>query len=269
MPKYEGKRDTLWWLWPEDIVIIGIDTDDGPEHPLWDPRVTLELDPNFVASIASVGVLQPVGIAKEGNRFVCVFGRQRIRACRALNETRVSMDMDREFQVPTVIGPKTMDENMMAKQIVENELRQDDDLRTKLVKLQRYLDHGGTEKTAAMVFGKKRQTIERWVKFMGLAAPLQERVFRGELSVSQALRVAGKSHKSQLQAAKDLQKAKRGRPPGPSRKTLESFVEEAATGTVDKGFIQGVRFAIGKVSAEEAGVQEVMEQIKKAKRRKK
>jgi hypothetical protein len=263
MPKYEGTSDKYYNLWPEDLVIIGLDTDDGPEHPLWDRRIHLELIPEFVRSVAAVGVFTPVDCIKDGDKIVCVFGRQRIKAARKINADLIKQGKKKTCHVPTIIHAKAMESNLVSKQIAENELRQQDDLRCRIEKLQRLFDHGGDATDACMVFGKKRQTIDRWVAFMGLAHPLQERVFSGDMSVSQALKYAKKPRKDQVWAAKHVKKAKRGRPGGPSRKTLERFVEEAATGTVDKSFLEGVRFAIGKVSAEEAGVQE---ELKKAKR---
>jgi hypothetical protein len=41
MPKQalDGTRINAFGMEPKDLVIVGFDTDDGPEHPLWDERV--------------------------------------------------------------------------------------------------------------------------------------------------------------------------------------------------------------------------------------
>lgn len=42
----DAPRKQYWLLNPENLVIIGLDTNDGPEHPLWDTRIKLPIDKN-------------------------------------------------------------------------------------------------------------------------------------------------------------------------------------------------------------------------------
>ena len=75
---------------PEKLILI---TDK--DHPMYDPRVELPLDPDLVASIKKFGVKQPVhvlldGKEKGGHPHVLVAdGRQRVKACREANRQLV------------------------------------------------------------------------------------------------------------------------------------------------------------------------------------
>lgn len=76
---------------PDTLLIIGLDTNDGPEHPLFDPSVRLPLDESFVKSIKESGVLEPVLVWKDGEengkpRVFILAGRDRTRAAREVKK---------------------------------------------------------------------------------------------------------------------------------------------------------------------------------------
>lgn len=61
VPEPVGEAGTVKLYMPEDVVIIGKDTADGAEHPLYDDRVHKPLDPAKVANVKKFG---PVGYVK-------------------------------------------------------------------------------------------------------------------------------------------------------------------------------------------------------------
>jgi len=83
----------IFFMNPHDLTIVGADLNadgkiDGPEHPLYDPRVDLNRDamPQFkalVADVAANGVRQPIICRKNGDQLEVAEGRQRTFAARA------------------------------------------------------------------------------------------------------------------------------------------------------------------------------------------
>jgi hypothetical protein len=98
----DAKRGNLFLVPPEDITIIGLDTEDGPEHPLFDERVLLPVDEALARNIAIHGVIEPVVIRKNGDDVIEVIdGRQRVRSARLANE-RLEAEGKEPVLVPVV-----------------------------------------------------------------------------------------------------------------------------------------------------------------------
>lgn len=66
-----GRGDTLNFR-PEDLKVI---TD--AKHPLYDARVERPVDEAMVLSIMSLGIIEPLVIARDGESVYVVDGRQR------------------------------------------------------------------------------------------------------------------------------------------------------------------------------------------------
>jgi len=86
---------------PNDAVIIGLDTNDGPSHPLYDGESNaaplLESDVLFTMEH---GVIQPVSARRDGKRILIVFGRGRTRQLREANKR---LPADRKWLLPVQI----------------------------------------------------------------------------------------------------------------------------------------------------------------------
>src|SRR5262245_22861414 len=76
---------------PSVVIIIGLDTDDGPTHPLFDGESNdaplLEADVQFTYEH---GVLQPVSCKRDGKNLLVVYGRGRTRQLREANKRRIA-----------------------------------------------------------------------------------------------------------------------------------------------------------------------------------
>jgi ParB family chromosome partitioning protein len=268
-----AKRGTVFIMDPEDIVVIGHDTEDGPEHPLWDERASWPASQELKASIISEGIIQPVAARKcVGGVVECVVGRQRVKAAREANKELAKAGKEL-VQVPVMLkrGP---DEAMMDAVVSENEIRRDDDVSTKAAKLVRYLSHGRTEAEAAVKFGVSRQTISNWLTLSEASPELRAAVDAGEMNASAATKLAKLPRQEQAKAVaenkgKKVSKAdaeRMAKGDGPSkpkgrlvRKLLDSrrqtFIEDLGearwlSGSEDyeAGFLAGIRWMLGELS---------------------
>ena len=62
------RRDDFLWFNPDNIVVVGVDT-DGKGNALHEPdRAKMKLDEGMVLNILKNGVLQPITVRKNGNK---------------------------------------------------------------------------------------------------------------------------------------------------------------------------------------------------------
>src|ERR1044071_4250279 len=78
----EAPRGTHYYADPDDLVIIGLDTDDGPEHPLYDPRIKGDISEPEIRNVEYFGIITPVQVRRYDNRLEVVNGRGRVRKAR-------------------------------------------------------------------------------------------------------------------------------------------------------------------------------------------
>ena len=180
MPKqaFDAKRFTGFWFDPDDLVIIGLDTDDGPEHPLFDERVRLPVSQELVADVKVLGVTSPIKVRKipgDPKRAEVVFGRQRVRAARQANED-LAANRKAKIRVPALPFRTDDDKNLLGIAISENEHRQPDDPITRASKAARFISMGASNKEAGIRFGVTEKTIRQWLRLLELDKKVQQAV---------------------------------------------------------------------------------------------
>jgi ParB family chromosome partitioning protein len=186
---------------PEELTIIGLDTKDGKEHPLFDERVYLPLDEGLVRNIMVFGVLEPALVRKNGPLTEVIDGRQRVRAAREANR-RLSEQGAETVAVPCFC--KRGDEQQIMGVMLSTFIRQDDTALAKARKCQRYLDTGKSEADAAIVYGVGTQTIKGWLALLDLAPAVQRAVQSGQIAAGAALALGDLPHVEQAEKLAEL-----------------------------------------------------------------
>lgn len=199
----DGTRLNAFGMDPNDLVVIGYDTDDGPEHPRYDERAQLPLDEPTILSMMVEGVLEVVLVCKNGDVVEVVDGRQRVKNAREANKRR-----KKEGQPPILVPcmvRKGDDASLMGVGIIANELRQDDPLSVKAAKLQRYLAlRPGCEKEAAIRFGVSTQTIKNWSRLPDLDPKVVKAIEDKRIPESGGYALADLSRDEQKEALEKL-----------------------------------------------------------------
>lgn len=198
----DAPRSNLFLMEPEDLIIIGLDTDDGEEHPLYDQRVKLPLDMNMARNIAIHGVIQAVNARKDGEDIQIVEGRQRVRAAREANKI-LAKEGKESIRVPVKLE-RGKDHTMFGIMVSANEHRQDDTPMAKAQKLARYLAMGRTEEEATVMFGVTLQTIKNWTVLLDLDTKVQKAVEEGKLSAHSAAGLAALPRTEQREKLTEL-----------------------------------------------------------------
>jgi ParB family chromosome partitioning protein len=267
-----GSRLNAFLMDPDDLVIVGLDTPDGPEHPRYDERVHLPVDEALVNSLKFRGNKVAVLVCKitdsAGNtRAEVVDGRQRVRCGRVANK-----QLTAEGKTPIrlkVMVERGSDKDLFGVLILTNELRQNDGPLQKAEKLQRCLEMGYTEAEAAVTFGVSEQTIRDWLILLELDPAVRNAVEARTLSATAAVKLGKLDKKRQrdelaallqrgpvtAKAAGHAVKASNAKAngtaapnPAPSKRVLRKLVEAnkaAASPALSGDFIRGLRFALG------------------------
>jgi ParB family transcriptional regulator, chromosome partitioning protein len=268
----QAERIKAWSIDPNNLVIIGHDTEDGPEHVLYDERINLELDEGLIRNIMIYGVLEPVLARPHGDAedqvLEVIDGRQRILAAREANE-RLAKEGKEIARVPFIVK-KGEAHRVFGMCISANENRRDDDPLSRALKVQKYLDMSRSEQEAAVAFGVSVQSINNWLRLLELAEEVQEAVKKGEISANAAAPLADLPHDQQVKAlakagrqarkdkrdkptAKDTNKVVKNKVQAPPKRLLRQIIEtedeEAEVHLLDPNFVQGIAYALGIVKA--------------------
>ena len=176
---------------PIKVQIIGLDTPDGPEHPLWDERINLPVPESMILSAMAIGIRQTITVTVvDGTPFV-VDGRQRVRAARLANERLRSLG--EPPLLVTVAGEsakKVAPELLQTTMVALNEIRQADDILIKAAKAGRMLARNIPTAKVAIAFGVTEQCIRDWSLLEGLHEEVREAVRVGQISASAARELA-------------------------------------------------------------------------------
>lgn len=198
-----GKRLNAFGMFPEDLTIVGLDTDDGPEHPAYDERIHLPLSEPFVLNVERFGVLEDVLVRKNGPRVEVLVGRQRVRAQREVNARRAKLGLEPR-RIRVNIRQAASDAEVVAVIVSENEHRRQDDPIVRAKKAARIISFGGNEEDVALAFGITKPHAKNLLGLLDLDTAVQKLISSGELKWSAAIQLRDLTRKEQVVEAKKL-----------------------------------------------------------------
>lgn len=255
---FDAPRNSIYVFGPDDVVVVGIDTNHGPEHPQYDERNSLPVAEGDIRSVLTHGNLDPIEICPPkcniDGKPVVNDGRQRVKRARiAVNRqkeyrSKIEYGLTLE-QLADEIGdvtPETLaiwlkteiklqatvaklgDAQLGARAIARNAIRSDDTMLAKARRAKRHIDvEGGTVESAALAFGVTTKAIEQWLKVATSPAKIQKAVEEGKISATAALKLA-QSNADPVEQDKLLEQAVA------ASKTTAKEIKRAATAAVER-----------------------------------
>lgn len=209
-----GTRVDGFLMDPNELVIVGLDTEDGPEHPLYDPKIKRALNEPRVLNVMRYGVKKNVVVRKNGDRAEVVDGRTRTRWAREASK-RLRERGEEPIRVPVSVV-RCDDEEAHDLMVCLNEVREDEDPIERAKKLERLKSRGRSDAEVAVVFGIAEKTVKSSLSLLDLNADVQRRVASGELGLGETARLAKIPREKQTKAAEDRVAARdRGERPSP------------------------------------------------------
>jgi ParB family transcriptional regulator, chromosome partitioning protein len=146
------------------------------------PREGFDEEPmqELTASIEAVGVLQPIVVRPNGERYQIVMGERRVRAARTAGLDRI----------PAIIRT-TEDDQLLRDALLENVHREDlNPLEEAAAYEQLLLDFGITQEELAARLGRSRPVIANAMRLLRLPGSVQRRIAAKTLSAGHARAVA-------------------------------------------------------------------------------
>lgn len=266
------KRGNTFYANPEDIFIPGVD--DGEEHFLTDEdRRKRRPNPRMVKNMMIFGNIQPVIVAKEGDRVICVAGQRRLLAAREAN-----VQLQAEGKEPISVEVKVKrgtPADLYGVYLSENEHRQGESVLSKARKAEKLREMGRVDEEIEVVFDVTSQTLRNWNVLLELDHRVQQMVDDGLLSADAAVGLRKLSHNDQYAKAQELLKESGGKKPSrrdvdtkvdpdairpPSKKLVLKLIDayedhDEAGDHFTKDFVRGMKYARGLISAADAGVE--------------
>jgi hypothetical protein len=204
------KVDTLYSVDPVEVVIVGLDTQDGVEHPLYDERIHLPILDTFKANISALGVSVPVICRAIAGKLIAVDGRQRIRALREINAIQTAQG---EPALSLPVRVIAVDDNVsVATAISLNTHRFAENVMDLAEKAMRNHNRGISKADLSNSLGVSEQQLNRLIRLAANGTPdLKNAVRTGLIVPTAAYGLAAKSAEVQnaaVQAAKSGKKIK-------------------------------------------------------------
>jgi ParB family chromosome partitioning protein len=135
---------------------------------------------DLTTSIEAVGVLQPIVVRRDGERYQIVMGERRVRAARAAGLQRI----------PAIVRT-TEDDQLLRDALLENVHREDlNPLEEAAAYEQLLLDFGVTQEELAARLGRSRPVIANALRLLRLPGSVQRRIAARTLSAGHARAVA-------------------------------------------------------------------------------
>jgi len=223
-------RGNLFYVYPEDINIPGIDYECGPGDILYNPRNLMDVSEELVTSIIAIGILEPIGVKKDADGLLhVVYGNQRVRAAREANNRLTEAGQER-IKVPCLppIRGNTEDEIGEMK-IAENEIRKESSPLVKAEEAALQLRRkNGNIKEAARAFGVTEQYFKELLTLREASPEVKEAVQNGELSAGAAAEVAKLSPAKQKERLRTV--IKEGGTIGAAKHNVKKATGKAAEG---------------------------------------
>lgn len=193
---------------PEDLIIIGLDTDDREEHPLFDERAHFAANQALVSNILVYGIQHPVLVRKEAGQMYVVDGRQRVKAARIAAQRSTEAG---EYAVKVPIRESKGDDKRVAGIMVStNEQRREDTALDKAFKAARLLDLVGNEEEVCLAFGRSKTTIRNWLSLAAADTRIHAAIKAQTLSTQAGVELSKLPREEQVEQLAKLQSAMTG-----------------------------------------------------------
>ncbi len=146
----------------------------------------------LAASIKQLGVIQPITVKKQGDKYIIISGERRWRASQMVGLK----------ELPAYVRDVD-DENLHAMALVENIQRQDLNAIEIALGMQRLIEECNlTQEEMAEKVGKKRSTVSNYMRLLSLPSEVQLALKEGIITMGHAKAIAGIDPERQLWALK-------------------------------------------------------------------
>ena len=257
----QGKRGTIFRLDPDELVIIGLDTDDGPEHPLYDASIKRPLNEATVQDIMLRGVQHAVTGRKNGDRVEVVLGRDRTRHAREAKKRLLEKGV-RDFRIKVEVKRYASDLDMRLDMRSENYHRRVIDAITRAKDMAEDERMGASDEALMIAYNLPNiPSVKKAKSYLDLDKEVQDSIRNGDISATEALRLVGLPREEQKVALKRkvvekaVRKAAKAAGEMPKKAPDKDVIRAVATWPHMKPDVKaGILWAIGDIDSDQAAL---------------
>lgn len=198
IPAKNATHVDLWVCPPESLTV-----ETNKTSPFYDERIENPVDEALVQSIMMRGVLKPVLVIRDGDRFVVDDGRQRVRACTEANK-RLRKAGKPEHKVGYIVKRVGSAEAGIIGLSAAGNIHVTNTPIQRARKALRMEEAGATRDEIAVDFGVTRQCVDNWLTLLDCAAPIQKAVDEGRVGESVARKLAGLDREKQREVFDEM-----------------------------------------------------------------
>lgn len=255
----KAKQTKGFMVDPDELVIIGLDTEDGEQHPLYDASIKKPLNETTVQNIMLNGVLQDVTCRKNGDKLEVVLGRDRARYGREAKKRLLAKGV-KEFKIPVKVKRYGSDLEMRLALRSENYHRREIDKIAMAKDMVADQKLGASDEDLMVAYKLPSvQVVKKTLSYLDLDKEVQSSIQSGDISATEALRLVGLSREAQKNEVKKkivekaVKKAAKAAGEMPKKAPDKDYVRAVAKWTLMKPDVRaGMLWAIGDITAEEA-----------------
>lgn len=180
----DGVRGTLWYFTPDELTIVGHDTDEQ-EHELCDHasnKFPAEQYAEYAAFMRLHGIVKPIVFRRDGERILVVDGRTTTRVARVVaplwEQDRRAEGIkgeDAKLRIPAVVRRGTAEELFCASRAA-NRRRPEDSALDQARDVARLTNNGVPEEQAAVKLGLPLSRVRQLLAVLELSPKVQRRI---------------------------------------------------------------------------------------------
>lgn len=255
---------------PSEFTIIGLDTPHGEDHPLYDARIKIELDPDVTAgfrrSVKHGLKIDPVRVKVVDGVLQVTNGRQRIRHLRVIEEEQIKAGMSEKELVEIFFMVETGDDKELFAQSRSLNVHVDSDIATRAWEFKRLSGYKTPDEIAELC-GVSIATVKNGLGYLTLTEEVKEAVAAGEITSTAVLPLIGLPKEDQAQLlAEAKEEAKQGEKPTAERMKRKVAEKKGTTVNTPKDKIERatkVLYVLSGLAKKEMTKERLLEDIDK------
>lgn len=201
--------------------VIRVDKIDISDFNVRQTELDKEIE-RLAESIEDIGILQPIVVYRDGDRYKLIIGQRRYRAFKKLGKN----------EIPALITTVDDEREAVIKSLSENINRLEINYRDKMRLAGALLSKLGNPEKVADYLGVVEQTVRNYLGYAGVPETIKERVDEGKLSATTARRIVKRitDEKKAIEVAEKIKELKRSE----DRLTVIEVAEENPDKTIEE-----------------------------------
>lgn len=174
---------------PEELVIQGLDTKAGKDHPLYDLTSRHQIDEALLADIMANGVRDAVKVRKDGDKAELIDGRRRVIHAREANKRLAKRGQD-PILIPVHVVKVASDKDATLLMMSSNSFSLAEDPVDRAEKAAKAIARGATEEEVGLALGVDAPAVKNILRLCDCSEKVKQAVREGVIPTTSAIKMS-------------------------------------------------------------------------------